>query len=133
MKIRIGNEERSERSDRRGGVPPPDHGTMPKLCGQVYSTAAANPVHCNVTIQRPWNFIGDVNCNVFLIHTYGVLYTPYRCIIFFLDLAKSFFRLGLNKECSELEYFGQIASFERRLRGAAPTPLSRPSSFRTST
>ena len=28
---------------------------------------------------------------------------------------------------------GQIASFERRLLGAAPTPLARPYPFRTST
>ena len=31
------------------------------------------------------------------------------------------------------EILGQIASFERRLRGAAPTPLALPYPFRTST
>ena len=34
---------------------------------------------------------------------------------------------------SKLEFLGQIASFERRLRGAAPTPLARAYPFRTST
>ena len=33
----------------------------------------------------------------------------------------------------ELEFLGQIASFERRLRGTAPTPLVLPYPFRTST
>ena len=34
-----------------------------------------------------------------------------------------FFRLGLSMGFSEMEFLGQIASFERRLRGTAPTPL----------
>ena len=39
-------------------------------------------------------------------------------------LVRSFLRLGLSMGFSKLEFHGQIASFERRLRGAAPTPLS---------
>ena len=41
------------------------------------------------------------------------------------------FFLGLNMGLSKLEFRGQIASFERRLRGAAPTPLALPYPFRT--
>ena len=48
-------------------------------------------------------------------------------------LARIFFRLGLGMGFSKLESIGQIASFERRLRGAAPTPLTLPYPFRTST
>ena len=44
-----------------------------------------------------------------------------------------FFCLGLSMGFSELEFLGEIASFERRLRGAAPTPLTLPYPFRTST
>ena len=36
-------------------------------------------------------------------------------------------------EFSELEFLGQIASFECRLRGAVPTPLTLPYPFHTST
>ena len=43
---------------------------------------------------------------------------------FWGDSVRSFFRLGLSMGFSELEFLGQIASFERRLRGAAPTPLA---------
>ena len=46
---------------------------------------------------------------------------------------KEFFRLRLGMGFSELEVLGQIASFERRLRGAAPTPLILPYPCRTST
>ena len=46
---------------------------------------------------------------------------------------QEFFRLALSMGFSELEFLGQIASFERRLRGAAPTPLTLPYPFRTST
>ena len=52
---------------------------------------------------------------------------------FFLDSVMFFFRLGLSIRCSELEFLGQTASFERRLRGAAPTPLALPYPFGTST
>ena len=48
-------------------------------------------------------------------------------------LLRSFFRLGLSMGFSELEFLGQIASFERRLRGAAPTPRALTFPFRTST
>ena len=51
----------------------------------------------------------------------------------FFYSARSFFCPGLIMECSELEFFCQIASFERRLWGAAPTPLTLPSPFRTLT
>ena len=44
-----------------------------------------------------------------------------------------FFRLGLSVGFSKLEFLGQIALFERRLRGAAPTPLALPYPFCTST
>ena len=44
-----------------------------------------------------------------------------------------FVRLGLSMEFSKLEFLGQIASFERRLRGAAPRPLALSYPFRTST
>ena len=53
--------------------------------------------------------------------------------IFFLHSVRSFFCLGLSIGCSELEFRGQIALFERRLRGAAPTPLALPYRFGTST
>ena len=43
-----------------------------------------------------------------------------------------FFRLGLSMGFSELEFLGQIASFEHPLRGAAPTPLALPYPFCTS-
>ena len=36
-------------------------------------------------------------------------------------MVRSFFRLGLSMGLSELEFLGQIASFEHRLCGAAPT------------
>ena len=39
-------------------------------------------------------------------------------------MVRSFFRLGLGMGFSELEFIGQIASFERRLRGGG---LQRPS------
>ena len=44
-----------------------------------------------------------------------------------------FFRLGGSRGFSELEILSQIASFERRLWGAAPTPLILPYPFGTST
>ena len=53
-------------------------------------------------------------------------------ILFFL-FGQEYFRLGLSMGCSELEFLGQIASFERRLRGVAPTPLALPYPSRTST
>ena len=43
----------------------------------------------------------------------------------------SSFRLGLSMGFSKLEFLGQIASFERRLRGAVPTPVALPYPFRT--
>ena len=43
----------------------------------------------------------------------------------------SFFRPGLSVGFSKLEFLGPIASFERRLRGAAPTPPAVPYPFRT--
>ena len=39
-------------------------------------------------------------------------------------LSGAFFRLGLSMGFWKLEFLGQIASFERRHRGAAPTPLA---------
>ena len=45
--------------------------------------------------------------------------------LFFFSV-RSFFRLGLSMGFSEQEFLGQIASFERRLRGAAQTPLALP-------
>ena len=42
-----------------------------------------------------------------------------------------FFRLGLSIGFSKLGFLVQIASFERRLRGAAPMPLALPYLFRT--
>ena len=50
-----------------------------------------------------------------------------------MDLVKTLFRLGLSMGFSNLEFLGQIAWFERRLRGAAPMPFSLPHPFRTST
>ena len=47
------------------------------------------------------------------------------------DLVMTFFSLGFSMGFSKLEFLGHIASFERRLRGAAPTPLALPYSFRT--
>ena len=49
------------------------------------------------------------------------------------DLVRRFLRLGLSMRFSELEFLGQNASFERRLRGAASTPLPLLYPFRTST
>ena len=54
-------------------------------------------------------------------------------IILFFSFRSGVFFLGLRMGFSELEFFGQTASFERRLRGAAPTPLALPYPFRTST
>ena len=44
---------------------------------------------------------------------------------------QEFFRLGLSMGFLKPEFPGQIASYERRLRGAAPTPLALPYPFRT--
>ena len=58
----------------------------------------------------------------------------YITILFFKEaVIRSFFRLGLSMGFSKLEFLGQIAPFERRLRGVAPTPLALPYPFRTST
>ena len=46
---------------------------------------------------------------------------------------RGFGRLGLSMGFSKPNFLGQVGSFERRLRGAAPTPLSLPYPFRTST
>ena len=46
-------------------------------------------------------------------------------------LVRSFFRLGLSMRFPELDLIGQIASFERRLRGAAQMALALPYPFRT--
>ena len=43
-----------------------------------------------------------------------------------------FLRLGLSMGFSELVFLGQMASFERRFRGEAPTPLALPYPFRAS-
>ena len=48
-------------------------------------------------------------------------------------LATSVFRLGLSMRFLKLEFVGQIASFEHRLQGAAPTPLTLPYPFNTMT
>ena len=48
-------------------------------------------------------------------------------------MVRSFFRLGLGMGFSNLEFLGQIAAFERRLRRAALTPLALPYPFCTST
>ena len=50
-----------------------------------------------------------------------------------LDMVKCFFRLGLSMGFSILKILDQIASFERRLRGAAPTPLTLALTVSTST
>ena len=57
----------------------------------------------------------------------------YISILFFRGQAvgQEFFRFGLSMVFSELELLGQIASFERRLRGAAQTPRALPYPFRT--
>ena len=47
------------------------------------------------------------------------------------DIWPGGFRLGLSM-CSKLKFLGQIVSFERRPRGAAPTPLALPYRFCTS-
>ena len=52
-------------------------------------------------------------------------------IIIFFIRSGVFFRLGLSMGLSELEFLGQIGSFERRLRGTAETPLALPYPFRT--
>ena len=44
-------------------------------------------------------------------------------------MARSFCHLGHRMGFSKLEFLGQIASFERRLWGAAPTPLALPCPF----
>ena len=54
-------------------------------------------------------------------------------IIFLILFCQDFFCLGLSMGCSELEFPGQTASFERRRPGAAPTPLALPYPFGTST
>ena len=48
------------------------------------------------------------------------------------EFGQEFFRLDLSMGFSELGFFVQIASLERRLRGEAPTPLALPYPFRTS-
>ena len=48
-------------------------------------------------------------------------------------MVRVFFRLGSSMGLSDLKFLCQIASFERRHRRAAPTPLSLPYLFRTST
>ena len=48
-------------------------------------------------------------------------------------MVRSFFRLGLGMGFSNLEFLGQIAALERRLRRAALTPLALPYPFCTST
>ena len=52
-------------------------------------------------------------------------------IIFSFNSVRIFFRLGLSIGFSELDFLGQTASFERRLRGAAQTSLALPYPFRT--
>ena len=55
----------------------------------------------------------------------------HKIVLFFGDSVRRFFRLGLSTGFSELEFLGQISSFERRLRGAAQTPLALPNPFGT--
>ena len=52
---------------------------------------------------------------------------------FFGDSVRSFFSSRPQYAILGTGILGQIASFERRLRGAAPTPLALPYPFRTST
>ena len=54
------------------------------------------------------------------------LYTCVKLFLFFRGqgFGQELFRLGLSMGFSELKFLGQIASFERRLRGVA---LQRPS------
>ena len=58
----------------------------------------------------------------------------YVMILFFYRTgiwSGGFFRLGLSMGFSKLEFLVEIASSERRLLGAAPTPLALPYPFRT--
>ena len=57
----------------------------------------------------------------------------YKIILFFRDSIRSFLSSRPKYTTRETGILVQIASFERRLRGAAPTPLALPCPFRTST
>ena len=58
----------------------------------------------------------------------------YICnILCFRDLVRSFFLSRPKYVIRGTEFLRRIASFERRLRGAAPTPLALPCPLRTST
>ena len=57
----------------------------------------------------------------------------YMIILCFRDSIRSFFSSRPKYAIRGSGILGQIASFERRLRGAAPTPLALPCPFRTST
>ena len=77
---------------------------------------------------------GNGPYQVEVLHVFNYPYTPeYKSIRVFedRDWRGAFFRFGLSMGISGLEFLGQIASFERRLRGAAPSSLALPYPFRT--
>ena len=57
----------------------------------------------------------------------------YKSFFGFRDLVRSFFLSRPKYAIRGTGILGRIVSFERRLRGPAPTPLALPCPFRTST
>ena len=57
----------------------------------------------------------------------------YKTILWFQGFGQDFFSFWPKYAIRGTGILGQIASFERRLRGATPTPLALPCPFRTST
>ena len=84
---------------------------------------------CNLFIHLPGTPRRQEEAN----RTYIQVYTEYKITVCCRDSARSFFSYGPKYAVRGTGILGQIASFERRPRGAAPTPLALPCPFRTST
>ena len=102
--------------------------------GFLYLGTTAEPIYRRLgyTVRGGIEAGGQMKCP----RTAGLGYTYiyiYKIIFWFQGFGQDFILARPKYAIRGTGILGQIASFERRLREAAPTPLALPCPFRTST
>ena len=83
-------------------------------------------------LSRTWN-CANVNHSFFCVIKSVCYIHIYKFILRFQGFCREFYYSRPKYAIRRTIILGRIASFERRLRGAAQTPITRPCPFRTST